>query len=88
MLRKHLRNRVALPAVACHLAVLSVQYKFIAHDTDSWTTTKQRSSKTIRSAECEQLGLFVMTSESSYSFEVNPHVLYWKIVSLWSVQIH
>jgi hypothetical protein len=55
LLRKELRNRVAWLAVACHLALLSVQKRFIAVDTDNRTTTMQRSSQTIRSAECEQL---------------------------------
>jgi hypothetical protein len=38
--------------------------EIIAVDTDSWTTGMQRSSQTVRSAECEQLEMFVMTSES------------------------
>jgi hypothetical protein len=35
----------------------------MAVDTDNQTTGMQRNSKTIRSAKCEQLGLFVMPSE-------------------------
>jgi NAD-dependent oxidoreductase involved in siderophore biosynthesis len=68
MLRTQLANPVALPAVACHLPVLSVQNIFIAADTDSRTTTMQRCSQTIHNAECKQLELFVMTSEYYLTF--------------------
>jgi len=63
LLRYPRTNQVVPPAVACHLALPYVQNRFIAVDTDSQTTGMQRSNKTIRSAECEQLGLFVMTSK-------------------------